>query len=186
MLSIPGIYSVGHTISRKRRLNLVSVNAAKELAIKIHGLMENIMENTLISNRGRAVSEKEFYTFRWLQNAPLQPFKSDPVMLPTEENKPNDDYCGMASILFPLLLPNRELESALWCRGCEWTFRRYNTRYRSEIEIALSDILPQGRNMLKVLLGMQRRARSKAEFLKHIKYCYGVRGFVHGSWQGQI
>jgi hypothetical protein len=64
MLSIPGIYSVGHTISRKRRLNLVSVNAAKELAIKIHGLMENIMENTLISNRGRAVSEKEFYTFR--------------------------------------------------------------------------------------------------------------------------
>lgn len=166
MRSIPGIYSVGHRISRQRRLRLTSVKAAKELGIKVHGSMANIAK-TFNASRARKI------TFQWLQNAPLQPLGQDPSTLPTKEHTPNDDFCGMASIPFPSLMPNKELETGLWCRGCEQTFERYGLGHLAYN--AVSDSIPRGCYPLRVLLGMQRRARSKAEFLEHIKYCRGAR-----------
>lgn len=53
MRSVPGIYSVGHRISRQRRLGLTSVKAAKELGIKVHVSMENIAKTPNASRGGK-------------------------------------------------------------------------------------------------------------------------------------
>ena len=177
MRSLPGIYSVGHTILRQRRLRLTSVKAAKELGIKVHTSMENIAKTSNASRAGKIL-----YMFRWLQNAPLQPLGRDPSMLSTKENTPNDDFCGMASIPFPSLMPNKGLESGLRCRGCEQTFEHYRLGYLGYN--AVSESMPRGCDPLRVLLRMQRRARSKTEFLEHIKYCHGARELVPDLWLG--
>jgi hypothetical protein len=182
MRSVPGVYSVGHRISRQRRLRLTSVKAAKELGTKVHVSMENIAK-TPNASRGGKITEKELYMFQWLQNAPLQPLGRDPSMLPTKENTPSDDFCGMASVPFPSLMPNKELENGLWCRGCEQTFEHYRLGYLGYN--AVSDSMPPGCDPLRVLLGMQRRARSKAEFLEHIKYCHGARELLPDLWLGR-
>ncbi|KAH6723475.1 F-box domain-containing protein [Leptodontidium sp. MPI-SDFR-AT-0119] len=86
MRSVPGSYFVGHTISRQRQLKLTSVKAAKELGIMIHGSTENMAE-TLTARRSGGMTEKEYHTFRWLQDAPLHPPGQDLSRLPTEGNR---------------------------------------------------------------------------------------------------
>jgi hypothetical protein len=173
MRSIPGVYFVGHRISRQRQFNLTSVKAAKELGIMIHGSTENMAE-TLTAKRSGGIAEKEYHTFRWLQDAPLQALCQDLSRLPTEGNVPNDDCCGMASIPFPSLLQNNTLENGLWCRGCDRTFERY--RFRQLAPNMVSDLVPPGCNAFRIFLGMHRRARSNAGFLEHITHC-------HGAWE---
>jgi hypothetical protein len=112
MRSIPGVYFVGHRISRQRRLQLTSVKAAKELGIMIHGSAENMAENLAVKRSG-GITVKEYHTYRWLQDAPLQPLCQDLSRLPTKGNVPNDDCCGMASIPFPSLLQNNTPENGL-------------------------------------------------------------------------
>lgn len=175
--SIPGVYFVGHRISRQRQLKLTSVKAAKELGIKIHGSTENMAE-TLAARRSRGITEKEYHTFLWLQRAPLQPLCQDLSRLPTEGNVPNDDCCGMASIPFPSLLPNNTLENGLWCRGCDRTFERY--RFRQLVPNVVSELVPPGCDAFRIFLGMQHRARSNAGFLEHITHCHGVRELDFG------
>jgi hypothetical protein len=171
MRSIPGVYFVGHRISRRWQLQLTSVKAAKELGIMIHGSTENMAE-TLAARRSGGITEKESYTFRWLQAAPLQPPHQDLSRLPTEGNVPNDDYCGMASIPFPSLLQNNTLQNGLWCRGCDRTFERY--RFRKLAPNVVSDLVSPGCDAFRIFLGMHRRARSNAGFLEHITHCYGA------------
>lgn len=172
MRSVPGSYFVGHTISRQRQLKLTSVKAAKELGIMIHGSTENMAE-TLTARRSGGMTEKEYHTFRWLQDAPLHPPGQDLSRLPTEGNVPGDDCCGMASIPFPSLLQNNTLENGLWCRGCDETFERY--RFKQLAPTVVSDLVPPGCDAFRIFLGMQRRARSHAGFLDHITHCHGAR-----------
>ena len=172
MQSIPGVYFVGHKISRQRQLKLTSVKAAKELGIMIHGSTKNMAEN-LTARRSGGITEKEYHTFRWLQNAPLQPLCQDLSRLPTEGNIPNDDCCGMASVPFPSLLKNSTLENGLWCRGCDLIFERY--RFRLLALNVVSDLVPPGYDAFRIFLGMQCRARSNAGFLEHITHCHGAR-----------
>jgi hypothetical protein len=172
MRSIPGVYFVEHRISRQRQLKLTSVKAAKELGIMIHGSTENMAE-TLAARRSRGMTEKEYHTFRWLQDAPLQPPCQDLSRLPTEGNVPNDDCCGMASVPFPSLLQNNNLENGLWCRGCDRTFERY--RFRQLATNVVSDLVPPSCDAFRIFLAMQRRARSNTGFLEHIKHCHGAR-----------
>ena len=54
MRSVPGIYSVGHGVSRPRRLRLTSVKAAKELGIKVHVSMENIAKTLTPTATGKS------------------------------------------------------------------------------------------------------------------------------------
>ncbi|KAK1767783.1 hypothetical protein QBC33DRAFT_619279 [Phialemonium atrogriseum] len=179
--SVPGVYSVGHDISRQKRLRLVSVRSAKRLAITIHGSAESITR-ALSARRTKVMSEKEFYTFKYLQDAPLEPLGQDPSLLPSKANAVDDAYCGMESIHFPSLLPDRRVENGLWCRGCEWTCERY--RFGGLVSNIVSGLVPPNREPLRVLMGSQRRGRSEAGFLEHIKHCRGVRGLVPdlGSW----
>jgi hypothetical protein len=169
MRSIPGVYSIGHRISRYRRLRLISAKHARELGIMVHGSVEN-MANLLPD-----ICE-ESYTFEWLLDAPLEPLQRDPSTMPSDVYTPDDYYCGMASTHFPSLFPNNALESGLWCRGCEWTFESYKLRDLTSSEE--SDLIPQGVEPFWLLSRMQYRARSRAEFPSHVKDCYGARKLV--------
>ncbi len=170
MQSIPGTYSVRWTISRQRQFKLVSVKAAKELGIKIHGSVQKMAE-TLAARRLAKVTEREFCSLLWFQDAPLQPLCRHPSMEPIGSNVPNDGFCGMASISFPSLSPRKGLENGLWCWGCEWTCRNENRLAPNVV----SDLVPLGCHASKIFRGLQDRARSKTEFLEHITHCYGAR-----------
>lgn len=181
MYSIPGRYFVGHTISRQRRQRLVSVKSAKRLAIMVHGSTNKVAE-LVPAQPPRGVTEKtlqEYHTFRYLLDAPLEPLHSDPLAMPSEKNVPSDDCCGMASIHFPSLTVENSLESGLWCRGCEYTFERL--RFGKLSAHTVSGLSYPGVDPFFTLMGMQRRARSKSEFLDHIQCCYGVRKLLSQS-----
>ncbi|KAK2739864.1 hypothetical protein FQN57_006440 [Myotisia sp. PD_48] len=161
MRSIPGVYEVGHEISRNRQLKLVSVRAAKEMALRFHGSLP------------KAAS----YTDRWYIEAPSNPMEIKPSLLPGAEIGPYDSSCGLASILFPCLLSKNTIENGIWCKGCDWTFLNYRSGKLSRHLI--NDMLPPGLNPIPVLSGMRRRAWSKDELLVHIKQCYGARKLLH-------
>lgn len=66
--SVPRNYSTNRK-SRRRRLRLINVKRAKELAIKLHGSMENI-DSSNASPRHMTEKELErFYLFRWVPEA---------------------------------------------------------------------------------------------------------------------
>jgi len=100
--SVPGQYYVRYSISSKRQLRLVSVRAAKELAIKENKSASSLAQD-LENRRTAGLSLDEYYTQRWLQAAPFQSPQTGLTTRSTQAKVPNDKFCGMASILFPSL-----------------------------------------------------------------------------------
>jgi hypothetical protein len=90
---------------------------------------------------------------------------------------PIDKFFGMASIPFPSLSKSGKIEDGLWCQGCEVIFRRYRSM-RLPRDILAAVVPGNCGEPLRVLLGFERRARSKESFLDHIKRCYGARQSV--------
>lgn len=177
MKSIPGVYSAITPVSRQRQLRLVSVRASKKLRISIHGSITDTSPSGLdMGNTEKKATE--FYTTKFFRNAPVQPLPENPSRLASTGNVPCNKYWGMASILFPSLLPSNTAENGLWCRGCEWMFEQY--RFGQLPSPVVFDSVPQGVDLFFVFLGMQRRARSKSEFREHIKRCYGAQQLARG------
>lgn len=177
MRSVPGVYSVGHRISRLRCLRLISVRDTKELAMTVHGSME-FMTELLAARPSAGTTEKalkDYYMHKFLIDAPFDPLQLNPSRVPSQGNTPADDYCGMASIPFPSLFPDKTSENGLWCRGCEWVFERY--RLGKLTSHLISSLVPQAVDPFRFLLAMQH-CWSKAEFLVHVKHCYGARKLV--------
>lgn len=171
MRSIPGKYRIGHGITRRRPLRLVSVRAAKMAAITVHGTID-ILDDRDSSYTNQEVKDFDFFTF--LRNAPLEPLGNNPSRMPTRGDPVSDDYCGMASIFFPSLSPSGVLEEGLWCRGCELIFDRFGTRGA----YSYPDLTPPGVDPYWVAMGMARQAWSKSEFLRHVICCPGVRYII--------
>ena len=167
--SIPGVYSIRCKISRQRSRRLVSVRAAKELAIMVHGSAKK-MAHAVAARQIAFASPHELFVYKYLQNASLNPQSQDPSTLPTYHNTPADDSCGMASIPFPSLSTNNALENGLWCRGCEFRDWGY-----TKLPYLLSYLyfVPVDRSPYWVFRELQDRARSRAEFLDHITHCRG-------------
>ena len=174
MHSIPGVYFVRHKIFRRRRLRLISVKMANELAVTVHGSTEAMKHALTVKHRD--ISEKESYLFKWLQEALSKPLHQDLSPLPTVWSTPNDNFCGMASIPFPSLLPDNTIENGLWCRGCERMFMRYRSGQLSSNVVL--DLFSPGCHPLALLMAMHQRAWSKAEFLEHITRCPGAPAVV--------
>jgi hypothetical protein len=169
MLSIPGRYFVGRNIARKLRLKLVSVKAAKLLAIKVHGSIKTMFE---IFRAREYERDGRVYLYQWLLKAPLEPISPTELEEPSWGIHPGDKYCGMASIVFPSLSPTNTTMQAIWCRGCEWLSRQSGSETP---ENDLSRIIPPGAYPLSVLQALKFRDWSTAEFLEHIKTCEGVQ-----------
>lgn len=175
--SIPGKYFLGYCISRQRSVGLVSVSHAKELSIKIHGSQEQ-MRLDLEAQRS-SLSTFDFHTFRVLQQAPLVPPGLDLSIQPTESNVPNDRYCGMASVPFPHLRSDRQVEHGLWCLGCEALRRNWSAN--GPIPKQLAHLLLPGCRADNVVNSRQDIARSRAELLRHIDQCPEARSLIHAG-----
>ncbi|EFR00206.1 hypothetical protein MGYG_03209 [Nannizzia gypsea CBS 118893] len=159
MRSIYGVYDVSHELSRHRRLKLVSVRAAKELSLATSG-----SPAATVSNQRNNAHLAHF------QNAPLEPAAQDDesgVKSRINYCSQTDECCGMGSICFPSLQPDNSVERGLWCRGCFRASEQY--RFSSlATGHAIQNVHPP-----RALIGTNLCARSKKQFLEHIKNCDG-------------
>lgn len=167
MLSIPGTYSVQHTVTRQRRIRLVSLKQAKELGIFVHGSKEAIMNFVNIQNAGK-LSYLQLHVFRWLKDMDSESESYHSYKSTSYANTTNDRFCGMASIGFPSLLQNGAIETGLWCFGCRRNFEEwYLTRKVNSItELLIPDSRPY-----ETLQRLERQARSKSGFIEHVRDC---------------
>jgi len=148
---------------------LVSVKAARDLGLVVQGSTAKLAQ----AMARRCKSTRLLVTGRYLQSGPAASQGQDLLLLPSQGNIPTDKFFGMASIPFPSLSSSGRIEDGLWCRGCEVTLRRYDSlRLPQDV---LAAMVPSSCETLRVLLGLERRARSKESFLDHIKHCYGAR-----------
>lgn len=170
---IPGNYGICADAAPKN-CRLVSVKAANSLGLLVHGSAEKLAQ----AMERRCKSSKLLITGRYLQRGPATPQAPswDLLFLPTQGNIPNDKFFGMASIPFPSLSKSGGSQDGLWCRGCEGTLRQYDRlRLRNDI---LAATVPPNCEPHRILLGLERRARSKESLLDHVKHCYGARQLV--------
>ncbi|KAI1413531.1 F-box domain-containing protein [Hypoxylon sp. FL1857] len=168
---IPGNYDI-FVKSPPEHCELVSVKAARDLGLKVHGSAEKLAQ----AMAKRCKSRRFIIIGRYLQSRPPIYQGQDLLLQPSQGNIPPDDYFGMASIPFPSISKPGEIEDGLWCRGCEVTRHQYDSlRLPRDVLVA---VVPLNCEPEQVLVGLERRARSKESFLNHIKHCYGARQLV--------
>ncbi len=157
--TIPGTYDVGLELTRRRSVKLVSWKQARQLGIAVHGSEEAMNTFVTRQNVGK-LTVTEAYNVLWLTRPMLERQSYRTCML---ENTPNDRFPGMGATNFPFLRPDKVLEDGLWCCGCEHS----NSRRFRGIEAPDSDP-----GML--LEALQCQARSRDEFMEHIRKCEGA------------
>ncbi|KAJ0165426.1 hypothetical protein CTA2_11296 [Colletotrichum tanaceti] len=168
---IPGVYGISAN-PMPEHLRLVSAQAAAELGLEIHGSTENLAR----ALTRRFKSNKYLVTGRFLQSGITMPRHQDLLFMPSQGNIPNDNYFGTASVPFPSLSRYREIDHGLWCRGCELTVRHYDhARLPQDV---LAGIVPLNRQPQRILVGLERRSRSRESFSDHMKNCYGALRLV--------
>lgn len=117
MRSLPGKYWVYRQISRKRPIRLVSMMAAKELALTI-SISEEAMARDLVAVRSAGLAIEKCFLLQWRQAAP----SAQPDLyytLKTRLWRPYDVFGGMPSIPFAFLSAGNQAEQGIWCMGCE-------------------------------------------------------------------
>ncbi|KAI0404148.1 F-box domain-containing protein [Xylaria palmicola] len=176
MFSIPGTYGVARK-STQKSYGLVSVSAAKELAMPIYGSVGTATEAIMRRKPNRQTA----YTARYMQAVFSSSTGLDSLMMPDQGNAGVDRYFGMASIPFPSLTSPDVVEHGLWCRGCEWTYRQYKDRRLSADAIA--NMVPTNCDPDGVLIGVVRRARSRRRLSAPIRHCHGAQQLLadHGA-----
>jgi hypothetical protein len=174
--TVPGVYFVRRIHKRQRRVRLLSVKIAKRVAISIHGT-ETAVEQLRCE---KPCSKKDEILSHWMRKACLEPLIANPSKQPSRANTPDDMFCGMGSIRFPVLRretrPGNVIEEGYWCGGCQLIFERH--KFNPWLLRSVEHLIPKGVNPSRVLEGMAREARSRAQFLEHIKTCAGVEQFV--------
>ena len=168
MVSIAGTYGVARKSTRVS-YKLVSVCAAKKLAMSIHGSVGKLTEAVVRRNPNKRAA----YIARYLQAAFSDSASLDPLMMPDQGGVGVDRYFGMASIPFPSFTALGVVESGVWCKGCEWTYQRYkNLQLPAHV---ITNMVPADCDPDRVLFGMIRRAHSRMGLSAHIRHCYGAQ-----------
>lgn len=173
MRSLPGKYHVKYSISRQRSIGLVCVGAAKRLALRELESEEQMPQKLEGDLSAGCLSEKQYYQLRHLQRAPLSPPGPEFHMQPVESNSTNDMYCGMASIPFPYLTPDKRVERGLWCLGCEQVRRVWSSN-ETTLE-RLEDSLPSDCRASDMVNMMPDIVRLRDDFISHIETCPGAK-----------
>ena len=171
MLSIPGTYSVGHGVTRRKSTKLVSLKQAKELGIAVHGSEEAMSAFVALQNAEK-LTRRQLHVFQWLTAEYPKPLLHHPSNLPSFADTPDDGFCGMASIGFPSLQWNGVLENGLWCYGCRLKLDKFMCTVNLDSD---TELLVSGSDRIQAVLGKERRARSKSEFIKHMRECKNLR-----------
>lgn len=170
--SVPGTYYVKYTIGRSRPQLLVSVRAAKELALTLHGGTEASLAAHLQSRPPSTRPSRDQYWFAHLQRAQLTFEKHDPRLVFDLPDSTNDSCNGMASILFPVLRrPGNVEDHGSWCRGCAWVFREYHTL----ADDVSASLVPPPHHPSTYCYGMALREWSDEGFMTHARSCYGLQ-----------
>jgi hypothetical protein len=73
----------------------------------------------------------------------------------------------MGVVHFPSIIADL-VEEGLWCRGCEVSYEKYRHGKR---DFTLARTVPPG-DLEQYLARMQYRAWSKADFVRHARYCH--------------
>ncbi|KAJ2967696.1 hypothetical protein NQ176_g9537 [Zarea fungicola] len=165
--SLSGKYCVLFDISRTRPLHLVSVRAAKKLALQVHG-SEAAVTSHVPSAR---LSNNLQGNLALLQHTQLDFSKHDPFL---GSNPGNDWYNGMATIRFPHLpVAHEDSDWGSWCRGCKLVWRKAD---HNELDTAqMSQIVPQDRHPGAFCFRFALREWPRADFSGHARSCYGVQ-----------
>ncbi|KAF4465043.1 F-box domain-containing [Fusarium albosuccineum] len=177
---------------------MVSESSARELWMSLAGKPEYTLSNTMKAARRRVLNEMEhrvnFQLFiKYWDSHPDSVASSgsdfeensvsdprhcvfwDPLALPFQPlfmpDDPRPVHREVAA--FPWLHSGQIVENGLWCKGCRHTFERYSSGQLDFQELCRHP--PPGRARLSVLRSRARRAMTRAEFLDHIKSCFGAR-----------
>ncbi|EXU96525.1 hypothetical protein X797_010336 [Metarhizium robertsii] len=168
---IPGRYGISPNVAPEN-CRLVSAKLARALGLTLHGSAEKLSQALARTCKSAGL----LATGRYFQSEPEVPPGQDSLLLPCQGNIPPDKFFGMASIPFPSLSKSGRIEQGLWCRGCETVLRLHDSlRLPSEVLVA---VVPGSLEPMRVLLGLERRARSRESFLHHVRHCYGARQMV--------
>lgn len=173
MRSVPGTYSIRHTIHHPKPVGLVCVGDAKKLAIA-ENKSEESMRQHLENKRSAGLSQRKYQMYHYLQSAPIARPEQELWLQPTVLN-PRDQYGGMGSLPFPHLAPDKHVERGFWCRGCELVYNRWVRSPRDPAPDHLSHLILPGGIAANVVFHFHAIARSKAEFLAHIDECPGAK-----------
>lgn len=172
MLTMAGTYGLTQKFYWYR-YKLVSVRAAIELAISVHGSLESLCKAV----RGRTFTGRRAEEHRRLQGALelVVSGKCDSVFILSADRDmfwlwPPDKYFGMASIPFPSLTRSHSVEPGLFCNGCEWA----SSQKHRLPGYAVSGMVPPGCDPRWVRSGLKTRVYSRAGLLEHVKHCYGA------------
>lgn len=169
--SLPGGYYVKFHIERSRPQRLVSVAAAKKLALKLHGGTEASLATHLRSRPAQASSRSKG-VFTHLRRAQLVFQNHDPRIVCVEENATNDFSNGMASILFPVVRRHGNTANhGTWCRGCQWFWRDFHLLPKDVV----ARIVPQSHAPSSFCYTLALREWSNEGFIDHAKSCYGLQ-----------
>lgn len=92
----------------------------------------------------------------------------------------HDPYLGMGSILFPSMTRRGALEQGLWCRGCGWLWQQI-----SHIQVTSNPTKSELEGW-KFLCDVARCARTKDDFLEHVKHCPAAEKLPECDWGDRI
>ena len=179
MLSIPGTYSVGYRTTRQKRFKLVSWRQARELGIAIHGSAE-AMESFVIAHNAGKLKGEDIYQVNWLTRS----FPGGQNLDYSYTNEPNDPFCGMGSVNFPVLRRDQRLDDGLWCFGCRYFCE--NQHSMPELFDRIKSSLPRGCHPTTPLLSRERQAWSRVAFVDHVRQCECARYLLREIEQGYI
>nr|POF23987.1 hypothetical protein CFP56_54923 [Quercus suber] len=170
MLSVPGTYGRGRESSRQRRIRLVCVGSAKQLAIA-ENRSEMSMRQDLERKYSAGLARQELWPLRYLLKAQLPLPSSEPFNPRRDEMVPEDKYCGMALLLFPHLAPDHRTEYGFYCLGCELLSRRSSLSCPSYL------LPPVDLDSIHSALchSVEDVVWSRAEILNHIDECSGAK-----------
>ncbi|KAK2757880.1 hypothetical protein FQN54_004286 [Arachnomyces sp. PD_36] len=153
----------------------VSVRAVKELAIQVHGSVENI-EKAVACQKNLNF---EILKDRFFRQIVMGSFGKLRSVILNQKHVPANYYPSIGSIPFPFFRNeggNKTVENALWCRGCEKLFSHFQAQGLPEKLQA--KLVPDGYGPYSVLSRIRFCARAREEFLEHAKSCGGVREIV--------
>jgi hypothetical protein len=162
MHSIPGRYKSQKWFSRRK---YIPATSAIQLAIKVHGSLDNLKNDQL----NRHLSGKLSYSNYMTAQALLSP-SSVPMIPPHctwNWNHMNDMYSGMASVLFPIMLEDETLETPVWCVACSrLSFSPMAVALWND---SLKSYFPEHYPVQSALAQMRRTARTKSGFIDHVR-----------------
>lgn len=188
MLSIPGAYAHWYNDPKfsPRPLELVSLKQAQELGISIHSSEESMRNFAASQNSSKKFTAFKMRKIRWLsrsseENRSLQGHVSDNEM-------PQDNHAGMASIGFPVLRLNGMVENGVWCSGCRMNYGRYNILTvldeKTKFLLSNADPLEGSMGIRHCLWWLEYRVRSNSAFIEHLNFCTAAQKLLESLENG--